>query len=153
MKELKEFLIKQIIEEEDIVQELLTIDNNICFTNLTIGELIKKIEMVKELENIEGNFNVITSGEIEEILASLLNYSLKIKKINVAKRMLAISTYLTSRIKKFWQGLDSIELDRDNDYQFYIDDKTNLVIVGSSLFAGQMAKLNFQKDVIQIKMD
>ena len=153
MKELKEFLIKQIKEEEDTVQELLTIDNNICFTNLTIDELIKKIEMVKELENIEGNFNVITSGEIEEILASLLNYSLKIKRINVAKRMLALSTYLTSRIKRFWSGLDSIELDRDNDYEFYIDDKTNLVILGSSLFACQMAKLNFQKDVIQIKID
>lgn len=146
---MKEYILDCLIKDELIVKELLTIDNKVQYTSLTIEDLVKLINKIDS--NIEHSYVdkyvFITDGELKTVLTILFNYYSNIKIININKKNVAIIKWFIMIIKKY-NDLDfNILSDLDNNYTKY-DNESNIVISGAAFYCSNM-KLLFPNKLLK----
>ena len=137
---IKEFLVNCLLQEQSIVEELLYIDNKIQHTQLTYDNLIKKISLVSPLESLN-NINeevVISDGEIETVFKVLIS-EISIDTIYLNNCFLGINSYLINRAVAFY-GINSICVDKSDNYQKYQDISKKIIIIGFDTFVEEVSK-------------
>lgn len=124
------YLLNLMIDEEDIIKELLIIDNKICYVNLTYNNLIDIIKNTKYNENnLDEKFDIITDGNINSVVYTLINYHDKINKINIDNYCYSINKWLVTRVNEYLNS--NIILEKDSFYDNY---NNKIIIIGEEEF-------------------
>lgn len=113
-------VIEELINnEEDILNELIKIDNNVCGTNYSIGELLKKEHLKIK---ILGNTLFITEGDSNitiAILDELIAHPNNTYYLFINQRFLALNKWLIARFIELTSI--RVELILDLNYNKYIN--------------------------------
>ena len=108
-----------LIDEEKIIQELISIDNKICNRNISYQEIIRVVKNIKiDNVNIDKKVDIITDGEINSVLYALINYNTNINKIHIDRTFLAINKWLIQRINEYY-NINIILDDKINYNNYY----------------------------------
>ena len=125
---MKEYLLNILDEEKNIVEELLSIDNRVQYTNYTYEYIYNKIYNFNKYNNkLNDKYIVITDGEIDTILYILFNYIDNTIVLNVNHKTIGLYKWLITKINNNYNK--NIILDIDNNYELY-DKYDNILIAG-----------------------
>lgn len=145
---MKEYILNLLEEEKNIVEELLTIDNNVQKTNYTYEEIYKLIYNTNIINNtLDKKYMVITDGEIGTIFNIIFNYTENIICININHMSVAFNMWLIKRINEY-KNLDII-LDKDNNYELY-DKFNDIIITGFKEFVAGTKDMYVGKNIVEI---
>ena len=124
---LREYLWDLLVSERDIVEELLTLDNKVEYTNFLFYELVGMLDFAAYPSKIiDGKFDILTDGEPDTVYMALLGYATHIEKIHVNQSFLGINNWLVSRVKKYYADKGeplSLEIDEKVSYDDYQNSK------------------------------
>ncbi len=140
---LKEYLYNKVVEEKEVIETLLAIDNQKCFSNLTYQDILILFSSFSSLRPISGEYNFITSGEIKDTLNIILNYSVNILNLHINRCYVAINMYLVMRCNDYFKevGIDrEIHIDIEPYLTNYVG-LNNLIIVGDKIFTEEVKEL------------
>lgn len=144
-----------LMEEEEIVEELLSIDNKIGKTNLTYQNLLEIMSSSKPLDlSLNSPCNFITDGEIDTVFSSLVTAAPFIKKIHINRNFVAVNKWLVEKAKNYYQGQQidlNIDLDVEKSYNSYEDDNSMFIIYGFPEFVDGCLDLFYNKNTILIR--
>ena len=115
---MKDYLLNILETEKDIVEELLSIDNKVQYTNYTYEYIYNKIYNFNKYDNnLNDKYIVITDGEIDTILYILFNYIDNTIVLNINHKTIGLYKWLITRVNEYYNK--NIILDIDNNYELY----------------------------------
>lgn len=153
---LKNYLIKLLLDEKEIVEELIMVDNKVMFSNLTYKDLYNIVEKCKiDFEDILSfNYDFILDGDINTIVYVLINYSTCVRYLHVNSNYVGITSWLITKINQYYNDINintCISLDINKGYKDFSQDEV-LVLCGHSYFINGIKDLFDNKKFIIIEM-
>lgn len=148
--DLKSYLINNIIEDKNIIEELILIDNKIQFTNFTYELLLEALKSIKECDILENDLNLValTDGEFNTVFRILISVpNLSILYVN--RCSLGINKYLVRLVNDFY-GYEKIKLDDTINYTKYINSENKIILSGFDTFVEELLKEFNNKEIIVI---
>lgn len=146
---IRDYLYDFLIKDEEVINQILTLDNEICFTNITFDYLLTLLNSNIEIKNItKGSF--ITDGSLNVVIPLLINYSIYIDNLFINDYLMGITSYFIQKMKDYYalsNEVININLITNQEYQGL----SNVYIIGNREFINDIEEKVDQS--ISIELD
>lgn len=141
---IREYLYDSLIKDEEVINEILALDNEICFTNITFDYLLTLLNRNIEIKNVRrGSF--ITDGSLNVVIPLLIDYGLYIDNLFINDYLMGITSYFIKKVKDYYAlSNEDININLITNEQY--EGLTNIYIIGNREFINDIVR-NVDKSV------
>ncbi len=144
----RDYLYASLIRDEEVINKILALDNEICFTNITFDDLLTLLNRNIEIKNVRrGSF--ITDGSLNVVIPLLIDYSLYIDNLFINDYLKGITSYFIQKIKDYYAlNNEDININLITNEQY--EGLTNIYIIGNREFINDIARKVAQSVCIEL---